>query len=105
MGVELRHAEKTGAEWDGFRVESVDLHKVTDTRSECEKAFDAFDLDHDNVIRIEEVIEYLLSVKQHQRPKGLEDINPFQKAKVRKRLQTMDTNKDGTLSYQEFQTW
>merc|ERR1711907_507981 len=104
--IELRAAEKTGAEWDGFNVEDVTLKKAAaDNRSPCEKAFDAFDIDSDGIITIEEVIDFLLSVPPDERPEGLKDVNPFQKAKMRKRLQKMDTDNDGNLSFNEFETW
>jgi hypothetical protein len=103
--VELRHAELCGAEWDGFRVDHVDLHSAVDTRTPVQKAYEAFDMNHDDMITIDEVIDYLLSVKPHQRPKGLENVNPWQKAKVRKKLQKMDTDRDGHLSFEEFSTW
>merc|ERR1712093_673700 len=41
--IELRQAEKTGAEWDGFNVEDVSLNKWVDNRTPCQKAFDDFD--------------------------------------------------------------
>jgi hypothetical protein len=103
--VDLRPAEKTGAEWDGFHVEDVDLKSWEDTRTPCEKAFDNFDINKDGVITIQEVIDYLLTVKPEERPKGLEDVNPFNKAKMKKRLQKMDTDRDGNLSFEEFSTW
>merc|ERR1712178_78714 len=104
--IELREAEKTGAEWDGFRVEDVQLTtRVEAELSPCEKAFKAFDIDGDSVITIDEVIEYLLSVKPDDRPNGLKDINPFQKKKMRKRLEGMDTDSDGKLSFEEFSAW
>jgi hypothetical protein len=103
--VELRPAEATGAEWDGFHVEDVDLKSWADNRTPCEKAFDNFDINKDGVITIQEVIDYLLTVKPEERPKGLEDVNPFNKAKMKKRLQKMDTDADGNLSFEEFSTW
>jgi hypothetical protein len=104
--IDLRKAEKTGAEWDGFQVENVALkHAAEDNRSPCERAFDLFDIDEDGIITIDEVINYLLSVPPDERPAGLKDVNPFQKAKMRKRLQKMDTDNDGTLSFGEFETW
>lgn len=102
----MRHAEKTGAEWDGFRVEDVALVSATaDNRSPVQQAFDSFDINKDGTITIEEVIEYLLTLKPAQRPKGLEDVNPFQKTKMRRRLQKMDTDGDGNLSFAEFEAW
>jgi len=104
--IELRVAEKTGAEWDGFRVENVALKTVKkEVKSACREAFDSFDLDGDKTITIEEIIQFLLSVSPEQRPQGLKDINPFQKAKMRKRLKKMDTDNDGTLSFAEFEAW
>merc|ERR1711924_380000 len=104
--IELRKAEKTGAEWDGFRVEDVKLRSAKkEIKSAAREAFDSFDLDGDKTITIEEVIQYLLSVSPEQRPEGLKDVNPFKKAKMRKRLKKMDANDDGTLSFQEFETW
>jgi len=104
--IELRKAELTGAEWDGFRVEDVQLKtKVEENLSPCRQAFKAFDIDGDSVITIDEVIEYLLSVKPDARPNGLKDINPFQKTKMRKRLAGMDTDGDGKLSFEEFEAW
>merc|ERR1711988_693813 len=101
--IELRKAELTGAEWDGFRVEDVQLKaRVEEELSPCEKAFKAFDIDGDSVITIDEVIDYLLSVPPDDRPNGLKDINPFQKKKMRKRLEGMDTDNDGKLSFDEF---
>jgi len=104
--IELRKAEKTGAEWDGFSVEDVTLKSgKQENLTPCEKAFRSFDMDNDSVITIDEVINYLLSVKPEERPRGLEDVNPFKKPKMRKRLEKMDTDKDGTLSFEEFETW
>merc|ERR1712072_232779 len=103
--VELRPAEKTGAEWDGFHVEDVDLKSWQDTRTPCERAFEDFDLDKNGIITINEVIDYLLTLKLEERPKGLEDVNPFNKTKMKKRLQKMDTDSDGTLSFEEFSAW
>jgi len=104
--IELRAAEKTGAEWDGFQVEKVELKaKAQVQKSPVEAAFDAFDIDGDSTITIDEVIQYLLSVPPDVRPKGLKDINPFQKGKMRKRLQKMDADNDGTLSFGEFEDW
>merc|ERR1711988_1255669 len=46
--IELREAEKTGAEWEGFKVEKCSLHSAAeDTRSPCQRAFDVFDMDLD----------------------------------------------------------
>merc|ERR1711981_945259 len=67
--VELRPAEKTGAEWDGFHVEDVDLKSWQDTRTPCERAFEDFDLDKNGIITINEVIDYLLTLKPEERPK------------------------------------
>jgi hypothetical protein len=104
--IELRAAEKTGAEWDGFNVEDVSLKSATaDNRTPCQKAFDEFDKNKDSIVTINEVIEYLLAITPDERPEGLKDINPFQKAKMKKRLEKMDTDKDGTLSFEEFSTW
>jgi uncharacterized protein YccT (UPF0319 family) len=103
--IELRQAEKTGAEWDGFAVEDVSLKSYTDTRTPCEKAFDDFDRNKDSIVTINEVIEYLLAIPFEERPEGLNDINPFQKAKMRKRLENMDTDRDGNLSFDEFASW
>merc|ERR1712072_755567 len=103
--IELRQAEKTGAEWDGFHVEDVALNSYVDNRTPCEKAFDDFDKNKDSIVTINEVIEYLLAITPDERPEGLKDINPFQKAKMKKRLEKMDTDKDGTLSFNEFSTW
>lgn len=103
--VDLRPAEKTGAEWDGFHVEDVDLKSWQDTRTPCERAFEDFDLDKNGIITITEVIDYLLTLKPEERPKGLEDVNPFNKTKMKKRLQKMDTDSDGTLSFEEFSAW
>merc|ERR1711865_369993 len=104
--IDLRAAEKTGAEWDGFRVEDVQLKTAqTEVKSACRQAFDTFDIDGDKTITIEEVMQYLLSVSPEERPAGLKDVNPFAKAKMRKRLKKMDTNDDGTLSFAEFEAW
>jgi hypothetical protein len=103
--IELRQAEKTGAEWDGFNVEDVSLNKWVDNRTPCQKAFDDFDKNKDSIVTINEVIEYLLAIQPDERPDGLKDINPFQKAKMKKRLEKMDTDGDGNLSFDEFSTW
>jgi len=102
--IELRKAEKCGAEWDGFHVEDVVLKKrVEKQKSPIEEAFSLFDIDQNGTITIGECIQFLLSVSPDQRPNGLKDINPFQKAKMRKRVEKMDTNGDGTLSFAEFE--
>lgn len=108
----LRKAEtRCGAEWAGFYVEGVKLKHVdylgedVDNRSACQKAYDAFDMDSDGMITIDEIIKYLLSVQTDQRPNGLQDINPFKKAKMRKLLKSLDTDNDGTLSFSEFETF
>jgi hypothetical protein len=108
----LKAETHCGAEWAGFYVEGVKLKHVAylrtsqiDERSECQKAYDAFDMDQDKVITIDEIIKYLLSVKPDERPLGLQDINPFKKAKMRKLLKTLDTDQNGTLSFEEFETF
>jgi len=108
----LRKAEHhTGAEWAGFYVEGVKLKHVdylqeeVDNRSPCQKAYDAFDMDSDGMITIDEIIKYLLSVQTDQRPNGLQDINPFKKAKMRKLLKSLDADNDGTLSFNEFEAF
>jgi len=104
--IDLRKAEAGGAFWEGFQMENYDpLKHVEDTRTEMQKAFDCFDIDKDGEITLEEVMQYLLSVPANKRPKGLEDVNPFQKKKMEKRLRSMDKDGDGKLSYQEFETW
>jgi hypothetical protein len=104
--IDLREAEAGGAQWEGFRLEDHDaLVHYEDSRSEVEKSFDAFDINKDGEITIAEVIEYLLSVPQDKRPPGLEDVNPFKKKSMEKRLRKMDTDGDGKLSFEEFQTW
>lgn len=104
--IDLRRAEAGGAFWEGFQMENYDpLKHVTDNRSEMEKAFDCFDIDRDGEITLEEVMQYLLSVPANKRPKGLEDVNPFQKKKMEKRLRGMDTDGDGKLSFAEFSEW
>jgi hypothetical protein len=104
--IELRAAEKTGAEWDGFQVEAVGLKAAAvENLSPVEKAFRSFDRDGDGDITIDEVIEYLLSVGPEERPEGLKDVNPFKKGKMKKKLQKMDTDGDGKLSFIEFDSW
>jgi hypothetical protein len=104
--IDLRRAEAGGAFWEGFQMENYDpLKHVQDNRSEMEKAFDCFDIDKDGEITLEEVMQYLLSVPAGKRPKGLEDVNPFQKKKMERRLRGMDTDGDGKLSFAEFSEW
>merc|ERR1711977_93383 len=94
--IELRKAEATGAEWDGFQVEDVQLKKRVEVELDpCEKAFKSFDLDGDDII----------SINPDERPEGLKDINPFQQKRMEKRLMAMDTDGDGVLSYAEFSAW
>jgi len=106
--VQLRKVDhsNTGAEWEGFKVEEVKLQPIADDgRSACRKAFDSFDIDCDGKITIEEVVTFLLSVPPEERPRGLHDVNPFQKKKMRLRVQKIDTNRDGLLSLDEFTRW
>merc|ERR1719453_2320616 len=104
--IELAKAEKCGAEWDGFQVEAVGLKAaVVEDLKPAEKAFRMFDIDGDGEITIDEVIEYLLSVRPDQRPEGLKDVNPFKKGKMKKKLKAMDTDGDGKLSFAEFDKW
>lgn len=74
-------------------------------KTPVQAAFDAFDIDNDGTITIDEVIQFLLSVPPEQRPTGLKDVNPFAKKAMRRRIEKMDTDNDGTLSFAEFEAW
>ena len=75
-------------------------------KSPSEIAFEAFDIDHDGTVTIDEVLSFLQSVRPHERPDGLQNVqSSFQREKIRRRLQAMDSDKDGCLSFSEFQSW
>jgi hypothetical protein len=104
--IQLREAEPTGAEWDGFRVEDVILSSAVDDEVDaCQKAFDSFDINNDKFITINEVCDFLLTVPPEERPKGLADVNPYQKRKMATRIRKLDKDGDGLLSYEEFKAW
>jgi hypothetical protein len=98
--------ERTGAEWSRAKLTKVDLkHRDLVEKSQSLQAFESFDIDKNGTITIDEIITYLLSVPKEKRPKGLEDVNPFQKSKMKKRLMKMDNDNDGELSFTEFEAW
>merc|ERR1712216_787655 len=100
--IELREAEKCGAEWDRAKLskgQSDLIAREVVEKTPVQAAFDAFDIDNDGTITIDEVIQFLLSVPPEQRPTGLKDVNPFAKKAMRRRIEKMDTDNDGTLSF------
>jgi len=104
--IELRAAQKTGAEWDGFRVENVNLKKVEkETKTKLQQAFEAFDIDKSGSITIDEGMEFLKSCPPAERPKGLKDVNLFMRKQVKARLAKVDTDGDGQITFDEFKKW
>jgi len=91
--------------WWNETAHSEDTAKHMAERSASQLAFESFDIDNDGTITIDEVITYLDSVSPEERPEGLQELTSFHKEKIRKRLEAMDSDNDGNLSYSEFQSW
>lgn len=100
--IELRKAEKQFADFNEFMVEDVNLKswKAEDLEP-WRAAFNAFDLDHDEIITIDEAVRHITTLSADKRPKSLAHINPFMRKKLKDAIIKIDTDGDGSLSYDE----
>ena len=117
--LQLRPTKKvTGAEWIGFNLNDTgntsDIHlrhkrkkADEDARSGVQKAYDLADLDGDHVITMDEAIAYIFSMPVEERPKQLQDANPFNRTWMKKVLKKYDTEgiPNGVLTFNEFETF
>lgn len=102
--VNLRKAEKTGAEWEFASLEDVTLKKAHQD-DPVELMYHTFDLDHDKDVTVAEIVKYIPKVEKKKLPPSIRKLNLFQKKKLLAEVQKADTDNDGSLSFGEFKAW